>query len=205
MRNLYEVLGVSTDARSEQVHAAYRAKVKEVHPDAGGTAEAFNEVALAYEVLINDVRRKRYDETGSIHDQDKEILAGAQQIAESLINQILDREDIRSIDVIAVLSAEIGKHVGLRNANIEKLVQRQKYYIDLKERFRAKLNEETFISDLFQKKIEVISKNIDAERLALAQLSAASLLLQRYEFVYDKPTSGSKIFVMPTDGTILFE
>ena len=205
MRNLYEVLGISADARSEQVHAAYRAKVKEVHPDAGGTAEAFNEVALAYEVLINDVRRKRYDETGSIHDQDKEILAGAQQIAESLINQILDREDIRSIDVIAVLSAEVGKHVGLRNANIEKLDQRRKYYIDLKERFRAKMNDETFINDLFQKKIEVIAKNMDAERLALAQLSAASLLLQRYEFVYDPPKSGSKIFVMPTDGTILFE
>lgn len=205
MRNLYEVLGISADARSEQVHAAYRARVKEVHPDAGGTAEAFNEVALAYEVLISDVRRKRYDETGSIHDQDKEILAGAQQIAESLINQILDREDIRSIDVIAVLSAEVGKHVGLRKANIEKLDQRRKYYIDLKERFRAKLNEETFINDLFQKKIDAISKNIDAERLALAQLSAASLLLQRYEFVYDPPTSGSKIFVMPMDGTILFE
>ena len=205
MRNLYEVLGISTDARSEQVHAAYRARVKEVHPDAGGTAEAFNEVALAYEVLINDVRRKRYDETGSIHDQDKEISAGAQQIAESLINQILDREDIRSIDVIAVLSAEVGKHVGLRNANIEKLDQRRKYYIDLKERFRAKMNDETFINDLFQKKIEVIAKNMDAERLALAQLSAASLLLQRYEFVYDPPKSGSKIFVMPTDGTILFE
>ena len=82
---------------------------------------------------------------------------------------------------------------------------RRKYYIDLKERFRAKLNEETFINDLFQKKIDAIAKNIDAERLALAQLSAASLLLQRYEFVYDPPTSGSKIFVMPMDGTILFE
>ena len=93
------------------------------------------------------------DHNTPTHDQDKEILAGAQQIAESLINQILDREDIRSIDVIAVLSAEVGKHVGLRNANIEKLDQRRKYYIDLKERFRAKLNEETFINDLFQKKI----------------------------------------------------
>lgn len=43
------VLGLGPPYAAEDVKAAYLAKVKEVHPDHGGTVDAFNELQAAYE------------------------------------------------------------------------------------------------------------------------------------------------------------
>jgi curved DNA-binding protein CbpA len=45
------VLGVDPDADQSTVDDAYRERVKEVHPDAGGDAERFKRVKQAYETL----------------------------------------------------------------------------------------------------------------------------------------------------------
>jgi hypothetical protein len=50
-RNAAAVLGVDPDAPPETVRAAYRDRVKEVHPDCGGSEEAFRRVRWAYELL----------------------------------------------------------------------------------------------------------------------------------------------------------
>ena len=51
-REAYETLGLDPGASDETVRRAYRAKVKEVHPDAeGGDEEAFKRVNRAYERL----------------------------------------------------------------------------------------------------------------------------------------------------------
>lgn len=55
--NLYEILGVPLDATAEDIAKAYRAKAKKLHPDVGGEASAFAELAFAYEVLGDPERR----------------------------------------------------------------------------------------------------------------------------------------------------
>lgn len=50
-REACEVLGVEPDASLDRVRAAYRARVKETHPDRGGDREAFLAVQRAYEHL----------------------------------------------------------------------------------------------------------------------------------------------------------
>lgn len=49
----YRVLGLSPDATDAEVKRAYRARVKEVHPDAGGDEREFRRVTRAYETLID--------------------------------------------------------------------------------------------------------------------------------------------------------
>jgi len=47
----YELLGVSRDADDEEVKAAYRERVKDAHPDHGGSPEEFRLVRDAYEAI----------------------------------------------------------------------------------------------------------------------------------------------------------
>ncbi|KAJ2973357.1 hypothetical protein NUW58_g8956 [Xylaria curta] len=67
----YEVLGLERTATADQVKSAYRKLALKNHPDKvpedqKRTAhETFQAIALAYAVLSDPVRRKRYDETGS--------------------------------------------------------------------------------------------------------------------------------------------
>lgn len=48
-RDPWEVLGLRPDADEDAIDAVYRAKAKRLHPDAGGSAEAFKELQAAYE------------------------------------------------------------------------------------------------------------------------------------------------------------
>ncbi|MDR4988617.1 MAG: molecular chaperone DnaJ [Bacteroidales bacterium] len=67
-KDYYEVLGVSRDARPEEIKKAYRQKALKYHPDKNpgdATAEArFKEAAEAYEVLSNPEKKSRYDQFG---------------------------------------------------------------------------------------------------------------------------------------------
>lgn len=51
MASPYDVLGVDADADSAALVRAYRERVKETHPDRGGSAEAFQAVQAAYEAI----------------------------------------------------------------------------------------------------------------------------------------------------------
>lgn len=50
-RDPWEVLGLRSDADMDAIEAVYRAKAKRLHPDAGGSIEAFRELQEAYEAV----------------------------------------------------------------------------------------------------------------------------------------------------------
>lgn len=55
MPSPFEVLEIDRTASEETVHRAYRRRVKEVHPDHGGSAAEFRAVQSAYEDALADV------------------------------------------------------------------------------------------------------------------------------------------------------
>lgn len=70
-RDLYTILGVSKNAEPSEIRTAYKQLAKEHHPDKGGDSEKFKELSQAHEVLSDEGRRKMYDMTGSISEQDQ--------------------------------------------------------------------------------------------------------------------------------------
>src|SRR3712207_1196094 len=57
----YEALGVAPGATAKEIKAAYRKLSKQLHPDFGGSTEAFAAVSVAADVLLDDVKRADYD------------------------------------------------------------------------------------------------------------------------------------------------
>ena len=68
--NLYDRLGIKKGASLEEIRKAFKKTSKKTHPDKGGTDEEFIKTKEAYEVLANPKKRKQYDETGEVGDED---------------------------------------------------------------------------------------------------------------------------------------
>lgn len=65
--SLYETLGVSKEASSDDIKKAYRRLARKYHPDINkdpGAEEKFKEINAAYEILSDEQKRLQYDQYG---------------------------------------------------------------------------------------------------------------------------------------------
>lgn len=51
-KGCYDTLGVSPNATTAEIKSAYRRKVREAHPDHGGSAHEFQEITAAYKLCL---------------------------------------------------------------------------------------------------------------------------------------------------------
>jgi len=63
-KTYYESLGVARNASTADIQKAYRKMALKHHPDRGGSADMFKELAEAYEVLSDPLKRSTYDSEG---------------------------------------------------------------------------------------------------------------------------------------------
>lgn len=73
MTSLYDILGVSKDADTNEIKKAFKKAAMTHHPDKGGDPEKFKEIQKAHEVLTDERKRQVYDMTGS---EDGEMQGG---------------------------------------------------------------------------------------------------------------------------------
>ena len=66
-KDYYKILGVSRDAKTDDIRKAYRKLAKQYHPDINkeaGAEEKYKEINEAYEVLKDTDKRQKYDTLG---------------------------------------------------------------------------------------------------------------------------------------------
>lgn len=108
----YKTLGVNRDADGAAIKSAYRSRAKSSHPDAGGDVDAFSKLTTSYELLLDPVRRKIYDDTGfDPHLTDAKDLEGL-LILDGLVNEIiLDERQPGSFDPVAAMRRKLTDRV----------------------------------------------------------------------------------------------
>src|ERR1022692_146988 len=71
-KDYYGVLGVSRDAKQDEIRKAYRHLARKHHPDVNpgnkGAEEKFKQLSEAYEILSDEKKRKIYDQYGFYSD-----------------------------------------------------------------------------------------------------------------------------------------
>lgn len=81
-QNYYEILGVSPDALADEIKKAYRSLALKYHPDrnpAPDAAERFKEITAAYGVLIDETKRREYDQFQRATQDSRRAGYGCQQ------------------------------------------------------------------------------------------------------------------------------
>ncbi len=96
-KNLYKMLGVTSDATNREIKVAYRYLVKKLHPDVNSNpedAEKFKQLKDVYEILIDPEKRKKYDVLYSYYTARN---SGKQEIPPEELKeeQTISQEDIK--------------------------------------------------------------------------------------------------------------
>lgn len=70
--DLYDILGVESNASGTDIRRAYRKLALKYHPDKTGgdltSNQRFQQIGFAYSILSDEQRRSKYDNTGSTED-----------------------------------------------------------------------------------------------------------------------------------------
>jgi len=123
-KSLYEILDIPKDATADDIKAAYRHKAKQNHPDVGDSAEKMAEITHAYEVLGDEQRRSRYDETGNDKEDHSFVSRFSSQV-DSLMIQIIMYPgfDPAKEDIIVIVKESIIDAIADFEASKKKEVQ----------------------------------------------------------------------------------
>jgi len=101
--NYYEILGVSVTASQDDIITAFRSLRAQAHPDHGGTPEAFDRLARAYQTLRDPISRREYDQIEGI---DNASLPAIIRLQKYMI-QIVEMTGFENVDYIQIMRSNI--------------------------------------------------------------------------------------------------
>ena len=177
--DLYEALGVDRESSTEEIQRAYRKWVQKNHPDKGGDKEKFYPVQKAYEVLKNPERRKRYDRTGKIEEDD--VTSDALKELANIVTQIVEQVNVDAPvvqlaeKIIDDKMKEFRKKISKLNAGIAK---RHK----MLKRIKYKGNQNNMIKSFIENEIEKMECSIEELKNVLKTGREMQRLLKEYDY-----------------------
>lgn len=174
--NPYKVLGLRTNATQRSIEKRYRNLLRKLHPDCGGSAEAFNELQTAYEVLSDPVKRKHYDDTGELLT-DKPNLHNSAALElliaafDAVLRNAVDQQVTKTFDLRGSLKATLNAQLSDLESQLESARAKLSGLTEIRSRLTqpdplvshvsARTNEVTDTIKRMQTEIDVLKLAID--------------------------------------------
>jgi len=192
MMDLYTILEVDREATLEQLKAALRKQSKEHHPDKGGDEQLYKEILLAFEILADPIKRKRYDETGSTdarpdnsESQFREML---HQLVHGAIAFMLEKNmNPEQENMIAMMVDQAkGQERGLKE-KIKATEKKKKILLGVAKRFKRKnKNAPNILKQVVEQPLQEIEQTLARFQGLLDTTKEILVLLNDSEFDFEK-------------------
>ncbi|MBB3610043.1 DnaJ domain-containing protein [Rhizobium sp. BK602] len=185
MTDPYDILGIGRDASDEQIKAAYRKRAKAAHPDSGGDTEAFGRLQKAYELLLDPVRRKLFDDTGyDVELTDAVDLQALVAIEKLITDMVLDEREPGTFDPVAHMRASLAEEI--RKANFSKSeLERHSDRIRLHLDRLGERPSKDVVGHMLRARIKAIATAISETEAKIDATERACDMLNGYLYVVD--------------------
>lgn len=128
--DLYEILGVKKGVTQKQLKKAYYTKSMVHHPDKGGDPEMFKQLVIAYNILSDPEKKKRYDDGEPADSIARATMTFDQEVITSLCGmfvQVVANGDVKRRDLVNVMKSmlenaivDLGNNLKAHNSVVEK-------------------------------------------------------------------------------------
>ena len=151
--NPYIELDIPIDATDEEIKIRFRSLAQVHHPDKGGDEQIFVRIKLAYEILIDPIRRKEFDLLGE-SSEDLSLRNAALEHISQMVSRLVPNLNPETDDLIVQMQNEVEKirtdmhhNINVCNVHLEHLKQ-------VLRRVNSKIKRKNLIFELVEKQIE---------------------------------------------------
>lgn len=194
MKDLYEILGVSKDATKKEIQKAYRELSKKHHPDIGGDENLFKDIAQAYSILSNDIKRERYDKTGDVKEPNTD--ARLLDILNQLFTQAVYKEAHNPLEEV---QSRIQGEIYNFDERMRDCNERKKLLNKTLKRLSCKKGEKNILKQIIELNIDLNNKEIGILKEELTFFKDIKKHLKNYTFKEDKDTINKWASTEPTN------
>jgi len=189
MRNLYEVLGTHNAATPAEIRAAYKARAMTLHPDVGGSNEAFAELQQAYAILSDPKKRQDYDLTGTIDNRANNeralIIELVAKMLDNYMAQFVNGADsVLYVDIVGAMRSQIADQIAQNSEAVAKMQSAAERLDKLAERFSSKKGK-SILRMAAEAKAAAVRVAIPMRRKELDKLEQVLELLSDEQFRFD--------------------
>ncbi len=186
--SLYDILGVAADATQAAIKAAFRSLAQKNHPDkAGGSKERMQDIQKAYDILSDEARRARYDESGATDQpptpRDLAVAELAKLVAAMM--EHLDKGEGDDLDHNSPIDAVRQQVHGFLRDGAKAQVQLARVIVQHRKalmRLRHKIAAHDTMSEILNGLISQASKIMEKNEAHLGTYRAVLDILAEYEY-----------------------
>lgn len=199
--NLYEKLGIKSNATQDEIKKAYRELAMKHHPDRNNGKETaeFIEIKVAYEILSDPEARKVYESTGQAPPPADDTDIGAKAILGNLFIKVVELdENPDRIDIFSKMREVLENDIKRTHELIEQLTNSIGRLDRAKPCLQNLKQDSTLLEDVLDAR-----KIIYADKSVLAQgdlktLSRCFELLSGYKYNFQEIRQlGAPFFIPP--------